>query len=98
MAKEEAKRTLELKDTVSGMLSADYKERLKAEYNQAAIRLGNLEAMLDKWDAGKLDFSPTCPLSTYGMQIDAMANYIAVLEARAAMEGIDIDGAMKEGE
>ena len=44
--------------------------------------------MLDKWDKGKLNFEPTCPRSTYNMQIKAMTEYIAVLEARAVMEKI----------
>lgn len=46
--------------------------------------------MLDKWDQGELEFTPTCPRSTYNMQIKAMTDYIAVLEARAVMEGITL--------
>ena len=46
--------------------------------------------MLDKWDKGELEFMPTCPRSTYNMQIKAMTDYIAVLEARAVMEGITL--------
>ena len=46
--------------------------------------------MLDRWDEGNLNFTPTCPRSTYNMQIRAMADYIAVLEARAIMEGVDL--------
>ena len=46
--------------------------------------------MLTKWDDGTLNFKPTCPRSTYNMQIKAMADYIAVLEARAVMEGINL--------
>lgn len=77
-----------LKDTVDGMNSSDYKERFKAEYNQLAIRYKGLKSMLDKWDAGELSFSPTCPRSTYNMQIKAMTDYLAVLEARAVMENV----------
>lgn len=44
--------------------------------------------MLEKWDKGELNFTPTCPRSTYDLQIKAMADYIAVLEARAVMEDI----------
>ena len=43
-------------------------------------------AVLEKWDKDELDFEPTCPYSTYEMQINAMRDYIAVLEARAVME------------
>lgn len=78
----------ELKDTVEMMNSADYKERFKAEYAQVVIRYQKLKGMLDKWDKGELNFNPTCPRSTYNMQIKAMTYYIAVLEARAVMEDI----------
>lgn len=44
--------------------------------------------MLEEWDNGTLGFSPTCPRSTYNMQIKAMTDYIAILEARAVMEDI----------
>lgn len=79
---------MELKDTISLMTSEDYKERFKAEYIQNVVRYKKLKAMLDKWDNGKLDFSPTCPRSTYNIQVKAMTDYIAVLEARAVMENI----------
>lgn len=78
----------ELKDTVEMMNSTDYKERFKAEYAQVVIRYQKLKAMFEKWDKGELAFSPTCPRSTYNMQIAAMTDYIAVLEARAVMEGV----------
>lgn len=78
----------ELTDTIEMMNSADYKERFKAEYAQVVIRYQKLKAMLQKWDNGELNFNPTCPRSTYNMQIKAMTDYIAVLEARAVMEGV----------
>ena len=80
----------ELKDTIEMMNSSDYKERFKAEYQQVVIRYKKLAAMLEKWDAGELNFEPTCPRSTYNMQIKAMSDYIAVLEARAVMEDVDL--------
>lgn len=80
----------ELKDTIEMMNSKDYKERFKAEYYQAVIRYQKLKSMLDKWDNAQLDFTPTCPRSTYNMQITAMTDYIAVLEARAVMEGVEL--------
>ncbi len=81
---------MELKETVEMMNSADYKERFKAEYQQVVIRYQKLAAMLEKWDNGELNFTPTCPRSTYNMQVRAMADYIAVLEARAVMEGVEL--------
>lgn len=81
---------MELKETIEMMNSADYKERFKAEYMQLVIRYKKLAAMLEKWDKGELTFNPTCPRSTYNLQIKAMTDYIAVLEARAVMEGIEL--------
>ena len=85
-----AYRPAELIDTVSLMNSTDYKERFKAEYMQVCIRYEKLKAMLDKWDIGKLNFTPTCPRGVYNFQIRAMADYIASLEARAAIEDIEL--------
>lgn len=77
-----------LSQTAGMMTSSDYKERFRAEYAQVAIRYQRLKAMLEKWDNGELSFTPTCPRSTYDIQIKAMTDYIAVLEARAVMEDI----------
>ena len=83
-------RPMELKDTVELMTSDDYKERFIAEYCQVKIRYGKLKYMLERWDNGILDFTPTCPRSTYDLQITAMKDYIAILEARAVMEGVEL--------
>lgn len=80
----------ELRGTIKMMNSENYKERFKAEYYQVVIRYQKLKSMLDKWDNGQLEFTPTCPRSTYNMQITAMTDYIAVLEARAVMEGVEL--------
>ena len=79
-----------LAETINGMVSKDYKERFIAEYQQLVIRYNGLKNMLNKWDRNELPFTPTCPRSTYNMQIKAMTDYIAVLEARAVMENIDL--------
>lgn len=81
---------MKLKETVEMMNNEDYKERFKAEYAQLAIRYYGLRNMLEKWDNGTLEFEPTCPRSTYNMQIKAMTDYIAILEARAVMENVDL--------
>jgi hypothetical protein len=80
----------ELRDTIKMMNSEDYKERFKAEYYQVVIRYQKLKSMLNKWDNDQLEFAPTCPRSTYNMQITAMTDYIAVLEARAVMECVEL--------
>ena len=81
---------LSLQDTVEMMNSEDYKDRFKAEYYQVYIRFVKLNSMIEKWDKEELDFEPTCPRSTYDMQLKAMKDYISVLEARAVMENIDL--------
>lgn len=80
----------DLKDTANDMCSTNYKERFIAEYWQAVIRYEKLKNMLNRWDNFELNFNPTCPRSTYNLQIKAMTDYIAVLEARAVMENIDL--------
>ena len=79
-----------LKETVEMMNSADYKEIFISEYEQLVIRYTGLKNMLEKLDKGELNFKPTCPRSTYNMQIKAMTDYIAVLEARAVMENVEL--------
>lgn len=80
-----------LRDTVEMMNSEDYEERFKAEYYQVVIRYLRLKVMIDMWDEGNLNFKPTCPRSTYDIQLRAMADYIAILEARAVMENIKLE-------
>lgn len=82
---------MELKDTCSLMMSEDYKERFKAEYYQLKIRYAKLMKMLKYWDKDELDFTPTCPRSLYNLQMDAMKQYLGVLEARAKIEGIELE-------
>ena len=79
-----------LEDTVSLMLSGDYKERFKAEYIQVKNRCENLEEMLEKWDYNKLSFTPKCPRSAYQFQLRAMKDYKDILEIRAKIEEIDL--------
>lgn len=80
----------ELKDTVAGMTSADYKERFKAEYYQLKIRFDKLREMCLKWDAGNLNFVPTCSRDIYETQLNAMGDYLAVLETRATIENVEL--------
>lgn len=79
-----------LNDTAALMASLDYKERFAAEYYQLETRYEKLQAMVKKWDKGELNFTPTCPRSTYDLQLRAMADYKAVLEVRAKLEGVEL--------
>jgi hypothetical protein len=80
----------ELASTIKQMVSPDYKERFVAEYIQLRNRYFSLKRMVDEWDKGQLSFVPTCPRSTFGIQLRAMADYMAILEARMVMEKIDL--------
>lgn len=81
---------MELKDTVELMNSSDYKDRFKAEYQQVKIRHEKLWKMLVKWDAGTLDFKPTCTKQLLMEQERYMREYIRCLETRAEVEGVDL--------
>lgn len=80
--------TMELKDTVPMMGSEDYKERFKAEYHQTKIRYNKLHKMIVKYEAGTLDFTPTCSLDLLKEQQAAMGRYLYCLEVRAEIEGV----------
>ena len=81
---------MDLQTITSLMLSSDYKDRMKAEYYHLLNRKENLEAVLKLWDGGKLTFTPDCPRSIYDLQLRAMNDYKAVLEARAKIEKIEL--------
>ena len=81
---------MKLNETVEMMNSDDYKERFKAEYYQLKIRVNGLKKMLDKWDNGELNFTPTCPREIYDDQMKYMINYMTVLANRAYIEHIDL--------
>lgn len=81
---------MELKDTITMMQSADYKERFKAEYYQIKIRYEKLLAMINKWEKGELTFTPTCPRETYNFQLRAMKEYLDILVIRAKLENIGL--------
>lgn len=81
---------MELKETVQMMDSEDYKERFKAEYLQAKIRYDKLDAMTVKYEAGTLNFTPSCSLELLKEQKKYMGCYIRCLKIRAEIEKIDL--------
>lgn len=68
----------------------DYKERMKKEYWQLKDRYNKLHQMCIKYEAGTLDFTPTCNLELLKEQKAAMGWYLGVLEVRAEIEGIKL--------
>lgn len=83
---------MELKDTIEMMNSEDYKERFKAEYYQTKIRFEKLKEMCAKYEAGTLDFTPTCSLGLLKGQKEAMEHYLGFLVIRAEVEGVTLNG------
>lgn len=80
----------ELHDIIGLMCSKDYKDRFKAEYLQLKMRYNKLHKMVVKYEAGKLDFKPSCDIELLKKQKTAMGNYLYCLEVRAQVEGIDL--------
>lgn len=68
----------------------DYKERMKEEYRQLKERYDKLHAMVVKYEAGTLEFTPNCPLDLLKEQKAAMGKYLYVLEVRAEIENINL--------
>lgn len=88
----------DLKETKDLMVSSNYQDRFIAEYWQLKIRYEKLKNMCDKWDSGKLDFTPTCQRFIYDAQLTYMESYMHILQKRAELEKIDLLKGEKENE
>lgn len=98
---------LELKDTIAGMTSDNYKERFKAEYQQVKIRYERLKSFNTRIEAAEQTslnhcnpVNPTpavpmpkhdCPFFVLRDQQRIMGEYLHLLELRAVIEGIDLE-------
>lgn len=69
--------------------SGDYKQRLFGEYLELKERYNKLCVMLDKYEAGILDFELTCPISLLQRQLNFMWGYLKILRDRIDIEGIE---------
>ena len=81
---------LTLADTIPYMDSSDYKERFIGEYWQTRIRYDKLHDMTVRYEAGKLNFTPTCSLDLLKEQKKYMGMYLNKLEIRAFIEDINL--------
>ena len=81
-----------LNETAKMMVSADYKERFKAEYLQLKIRITGLSNMLKKYKEGRLTFKPNCSYELLHTQLVYMECYLNTLEERVKIEGIELEG------
>ena len=48
--------------------------------------------MIVKYEAGTLDFTPTCPIELLKEQASYMGKYLYILEVRAQLEGVNLNG------
>lgn len=81
---------LRLSDVTDLAAHADYRDRFLGEYLETKIRYEKLHKMLIKAEAGKLDFTPRCPIALLESQARCMGNYLHVLEVRALYEDVDL--------
>lgn len=88
-------------NTVSGMLSDDYRERFKAEYQQTRIRYEKLKNFCNRIKAEDIRVGSVrpvgrtahdCPLHLLLDQQRAMGEYLNILELRAVIENIELEG------
>lgn len=69
----------------------EWQVRFKEEYCDLKNRQAKLHKMLVKYDAGTLDFKPTCPVELLRQQEIVMSEYMRILEIRAQIEGVVLD-------
>ena len=79
-----------LNDTITPMISEDYKARFVAEYWQTKMRYNKLHNTIVSYTAGTLKFKPNCPLELLEEQAANMGKYLFNLEVRAQLEGINL--------
>ena len=85
---------MELNDTKELMVSANYKERFKAEYYQTKIRYDKLKSFINKIEAaqrvGTEEPKHDCPLDLLMDQQHFMEKYLHILEVRAIIENVEL--------
>lgn len=72
------------------MISDNYKERFKAEYDQLHIRREALLKVIEGFKAGRLNFKLSCPIELLESQADIMLQYELILLDRADIEGVQL--------
>ena len=100
---EEEKTITSLDQTIGYMLSADYKDRFKAEFWQLSIRASKLEHYIkrikDTQATGEPEPPHDCSVELLEEQLDCMYDYRRILLKRGLTEHINLyDVEPKEGE
>lgn len=67
-----------------------YKERMAEEYRELEERIKKLDAIIDRYYDGTLDFTLNCPIEILRAQRTAMGKYMDVLDIRAEIEGVEL--------
>lgn len=68
----------------------EWQTRFKIEYSELKERYNKLHKMLVKYDAGTLEFKPTCPIDLLRKQKATMGGYLNILEIRAEIEKVTL--------
>ena len=76
----------DLKETIELMTSADHRDRFLAEYWQTKIRIGKLDAMLEKYDRGELDTNSALREKMLASEVKLREAYSELEKLRAQME------------
>ena len=71
-------------------IKMDYKERMINEYIDLKDNDDKLHRLLVMYGAGKLDFTPTCPIELLREQAATMGKYLYILETRALIEEVEL--------
>lgn len=67
-----------------------YKDRMVIEYFDLKERVRKLNAMLDRWTRGMLEFTPESSPDLLNAQLDVMHSYLHILGERARVEGVNL--------
>ena len=83
-----------LEQTIGYMLSADYKDRFKAEFWQLSLRASKLEHYIkrikDAKAAGEPEPPHDCSIELLEEQLDCMYDYCRILLKRGLVEHINL--------
>jgi hypothetical protein len=88
-----------LLETVNAMCSEDYRERMRAEYQQTKIRYERLKNFCDRIEAAEIvnnkeimiEPKHDCPLWLLREQQRVMGEYLHFLELRAEIEAVELE-------
>ena len=84
-----------LEQNLANMKQTEIKEpewqtRFRIEYSELKERYNKLHKMLVKYDAGTLEFKPTCRIELLRKQKATMGEYLNILEIRAEIEKVTL--------